>query len=323
MAFVAAAAIIAAAASAAAQSDAARKASHAQTDAANLSLTQQQAQNLQNREDLAPYRAAGSNSLERIGTLLGQERRGLEFFKDDPRYQALFDKYYEAADRGYKGWGGSGGRSLAQIKDIAPTDYQREVDAVTKQAVAEFSQRYPEVASSSNATDPQFGGLTKKFTVSDLLSDPVTLASLSFGLSEGVKGINNMQAARGMKNSGETLKELTKFGADYVGSKANDSYNRFYADQDRIYNRLTNLAGLGQTAAINTASLGQRGTENIGGIITGAGNARGAASIAQGNAWGGAASNVGNWYTSNAALDKILASRNTTSGNDDRSLYGE
>jgi len=149
------------------------------------------------------------------------------------------------------------------------------------------------------------GDLMKKFTVADFMEDPVTKLSFQHGLETGTTALDRMAGARGSRNSGSQLKALTRFGTDYTGTKAGESYNRFYGDQDRIYNRLAGVAGTGQTASTNTAQLGQMGAQNIGNLLTAQGNARGAASIAQGNAVSGGLNTIGNWYQQQAMLNQL------------------
>lgn len=126
------------------------------------------------------------------------------------------------------------------------------------------------------------------FTEEDLLADPITGIGFRFGLDEGRKGINRMAGARGLRDSGATLKALTRFGQDYAGSKA-----------EGLFNRLSSLSGTGQTATTNTAQLGSQMAGNVGNILTASGNARGASRIAQGQAWGDAFNTIGNWWAGN------------------------
>jgi hypothetical protein len=154
-----------------------------------------------------------------------------------------------------------------------------------------------------------FGALNRKFTIADFMEDPVTKLGYQSGLDLGTEAINRMQSSRGSRNSGATLKALTRFGTDYTGRKAGESYGRFYGDQDRTFNRLSGVSGTGQTATQNLGQIGSQTSSNIGNLITAQGNARGAASIAQGQAYGGALQNIGNWYSQNQMLDKILASK--------------
>ena len=164
---------------------------------------------------------------------------------------------------------------------------------------------------------PDSGALNRKFSVADFMDDPITRLSYQSGLDLGTQAIDRMAGARGSRNSGATLKALSRFGTDYTGAKAGESYNRFYGDQERDFNRLAGISGVGQTAARDTAAAGSNAANNIGNIMTAQGNtlgsiygaqgnARGAAAIAQGNIWGGAAQNIGNWYGRNQMLNQYL-----------------
>lgn len=153
-----------------------------------------------------------------------------------------------------------------------------------------------------------FGSLNKKFSMQDFLSDPITQASYKSGLDLGTQALDRMAGARGSRNSGAQLKALNKFGTDYTNTKAGESYGRFYGDQDRTFNRLSGVAGSGQTAVTNGANINSGISNNIGNILTGQGNARGASAISQGNMWGNAANNLGNYFSQQSSLDKILGS---------------
>lgn len=168
-----------------------------------------------------------------------------------------------------------------------------------------------------DSTSPDFGQFNKKFTVADFMDDPITKLSYESGLNLGREAIDRMAGARGSRNSGATLKALFRFGTDYTGGKAGESYGRFYGDQERAFNLRAALSGIGQTAARDTATAGGASATNIGNILmnqgttagniaSSLGNARGAAAIAQGNIWGGAAQNIGNWYNQNQMLNRYL-----------------
>lgn len=124
-----------------------------------------------------------------------------------------------------------------------------------------------------------------------------------FRLGEGNKAISNLAGSRGMTNSGATLKALTRFGQDYASN-----------EYGNIYNRLAGVAGTGQQAGTTIGGFGAQNANTIGGYMTGAANARGAAGIGAANAYGGALSNIGNYYSQNQMLDKILKERTGTSG---------
>src|SRR3990167_3014709 len=198
--------------------------------------------------------------------------------------------------------------------DLARADY-----APWREAGGPAVTRLSQLLGIGDPTAPDFGTLNKKFSVADFMGDPITSLGYESGLNLGKEAIDRMSGARGTRNSGATLKALSRFGTDYTGQKAGESYNRFYGDQERRANRLAALSGIGQTAARDTATAGSGAATNIGNILTAQGNtlgniysaqgnARGAAALAQGNIWGGASQNIGNWYNQNRMLNRYLSS---------------
>lgn len=95
-----------------------------------------------------------------------------------------------------------------------------------------------------------------------------------FRMQEGMKAIQNSASAKGGLNSGATLKALTRYGQDY----ASNEYQNAYARQ---YNRLSQLAGMGQASAGQMAASGQNYAAAYGQNVTGAANAQAAAHMGQ------------------------------------------
>jgi hypothetical protein len=128
----------------------------------------------------------------------------------------------------------------------------------------------------SSLQDPKF---QQNFSMQNFQQDP----GYQFRLSEGNKAIERAAGARGLNNSGATLKALSRYGQDYASGEYEKSYGRFNADQERNFGRLSSIANLGQNATnsqINSAgNYGNRVGENTIGL----GNAQAAANIAQGN----------------------------------------
>ncbi len=128
------------------------------------------------------------------------------------------------------------------------------------------------------------GGLADKdfsrdFTMNDYQADP----GFAFRMAEGEKAIERSAAARGGLNSGATLKALTKYSQGVASDEFNNAYNRFNADRDRRFNRLSSIAGVGQTANSQIAQAGQTYANAYGQNVMSAANARGAAEMAGGN----------------------------------------
>lgn len=129
----------------------------------------------------------------------------------------------------------------------------------------------------------------RDFSMADYQQDP----GYEFRMREGQKALERSAAARGGLQSGGTLKALSRYGQDYASNEYQNAYNRFNADRDRRFNRLSSIAGLGQTANSQIGVAGQNYANNMGNNLMGAANAQGAAGIASANAWGNSLSNIG------------------------------
>lgn len=274
------------------QSDSADSAQQAQSESSAAAIAEQRRQFDQSRVDLAPWRNVGGAATNRLGYLLGLS--GSEGGGGRSSSEYVMDDFLDYNRRAAPSW--------YQAPGPQATDAQIQFDRYksgTGWTPDEFKSLGFRDLGAESGGGGGFGSLNKKFTLADFWDDPVTKASFQFGLDEGTKALSRMAGAKGNRNSGAAVKALTRFGTDYTGQKAGESYNRFYGDQDRIYNRLAGVAGTGQTAATNTAQMGQNTANNVSSLISAQGNARGAAAIAGGNAMSGgiqnAANTFGNW----------------------------
>ena len=250
------------------------------------------------RTDMAPWRNSGGAAVGKLTQMLGLS--STPGGTGDPRRDAAYALYNRDTinTRGY-----ALDPNLGETADRP--DIAAQINNIL--SVADSDPAYAKAYGLDGSASQNGGGeLLRKFSMADFNADPVAQLGLQFGLDEGRKGIDNMAGARGMRNSGATLKALTQFGNDYGNTKGNESYNRFVGDQTNIYNRLAGLAGSGQTAANSVASAGMNMTNQNSGLTSAMGNARGAASIANGNAWSSGLQNIGNQYNQNSMLDKIL-----------------
>lgn len=134
--------------------------------------------------------------------------------------------------------------------------------------------------------DPSF---QKTYSGADLQSDP----GYQFRMQQGQNAIERSAAARGGLQSGGTLQAIANYGQDYASNEYQNAYNRFNNDQTTRFNRLSSLAGVGQTANAQLGAAGQNYANQAGSAAMGAANAQGSAGIAGANAWGGAMSSLG------------------------------
>lgn len=117
----------------------------------------------------------------------------------------------------------------------------------------------------SNKLDPEYGALLKQ---SDAFAKPFKFEAdpgYAFRQSEGMKGLTNSAAARGGLLSGAALKAASQYNQNFASNEFGNAYGRYQADQTgkfnrdqtnqtNTYNRLASIAGVGQTAANQSAS---------------------------------------------------------------------
>lgn len=280
------------------QSSAARRAAAEQGRAAERSMQEEARQFDIAREDLAPWRRTGEAAVLRLSDLMGLTP--------------------SAPAGGYQ-WNGGSYADQDALRAAITANYVKESggldpnhpsvqDSIDRAMADIMRQQHGMSPADATASAP----LTRRFTLGDLEADPVYQKTFQFGFDEGNKALSRTLRARGMFNSGAATKALTRFATDYAGSKAGDSYNRFTADQDRLYNRLAGVSGTGQTATTNTAQLGAQNASSASNLLTGAANARGAAAIGQANAWSGALGNIASTYQTQSILDQYRGGNRRT-----------
>jgi hypothetical protein len=125
--------------------------------------------------------------------------------------------------------------------------------------------------------------------MSDFQKDP----GYEFRMAEGQKALERSAAARGGLQSGGFMKNLSRYGQDYASNEFANARNRFNEDRTLKFNRLSSIAGLGQTANNQIGSAGQNYANQVGNNMMGAANAQGAAGIANANMWGSTLSGLG------------------------------
>lgn len=151
-------------------------------------------------------------------------------------------------------------------------------------------------------------------------------------LKMGADILQNSAAAKGNLLTGGFAKDLTNYGQDFASNEYNNVYNRawneyaqryniFNQGQTNLYNRLANLAGMGQTTASTLGYLGQNSANDIssillnsgaqiGGDIQNAAAARASGYVGGANALGGALSGLGGDLSQYLLLQSLLKNQN-------------
>lgn len=141
------------------------------------------------------------------------------------------------------------------------------------------------------------GDLNRDFTIADFNADP----GLAFRMQQGQRALESSAAARGGLLSGGTGRALVDYGQQAGSQEYGAAYNRFNADRDRRFSRLSSIAGIGQSATRDVTQASMRTADNVSNNQLAVGNARSANSIAQGDAINGFVGTVGNLYSGGVA----------------------
>lgn len=141
------------------------------------------------------------------------------------------------------------------------------------------------------STDTAPGGyFTHQFDANDLKSS--LAPNYGFMLSQGQQANQNAAGVGGGLVGGNALQGLDKWTQDYAGNSYQQAYQNYTANQTNIFNRLSNIAGLGQTANQATSNAGTAAANNAGNYLTSGAAASAAGTVGVANA---ANSGVGNY----------------------------
>lgn len=104
-----------------------------------------------------------------------------------------------------------------------------------------------------------------------------------FNLAQGMKGVQNSAAARGLGSSGAALKGAATFATGLADSTYQNQFNNALskwntdvANQNNAYNRLLGVSTLGQSAAAQTGAYATQTGQNVGNSLIQGGNAQAA-----------------------------------------------
>lgn len=197
----------------------------------------------------------------------------------------------------------AGNKAAGAQKDAAAmstAEQQRQFD-ITQQNIKPFRDAGLSVLPELQSGLSPGGEFNRNFTLKDFQKDP----GYQFRMDQGQQALERSAAASGGLLSGGTGKALQQYGQDYASGEYSNAYNRFNNDQTTRFNRLSALAGTGQTATNTLATLGAQTSANIGENYLQAGNARAAGYVNQGNAINNGVSSLGNFYLQQQYLNKM------------------
>lgn len=138
-----------------------------------------------------------------------------------------------------------------------------------------------------------YGSLAAPFTLADFQEDP----GYEFNLAQGQKALDRTAAAKGDYFSGAASKALQNYSQDYASNEFNNAYNRYTSNQTNLYNKLSGVAGTGQTAASTLGNLGANAATQQGNDLQGAAYYNAAGNVGSVNAYGTGLGAIGQGLT--------------------------
>lgn len=185
------------------------------------------------------------------------------------------------------------------------TDTQRNMFDVTQQKLAPYN------TAGSNSVDILNGRI--KDLTAPVVMDQAALENTpgyKFNLTQGLKAVQNGASARGLGTSGAALKGAATYATGLADSTYQNQFANAVTNQTNSYNRLLQLAGLGENAAAGVGNAATTTGASIGNNIIGAGNAQGAAYMSGANAAGTAAQSVPTALLTNKLLENGIYGNN-------------
>ena len=171
-----------------------------------------------------------------------------------------------------------GKRQSDAAKDAAKAQTRAQKQALAAQT--ELTRPYVE-AGKNAMTQYQNLAPYQSFGMPQFEADP----GYQFRMSEGLKALERSASARGLLQSGGTLKDITRFGQDAASQEYQNAFQRYLTEREARMEPYRYLTGIGQAAAAGQAA-------NVGEGMTALGNIQSAGIMGQSNAFTNTLGNI-------------------------------
>lgn len=283
MPWVAAAAVVGGAISA----EGSKSAANAQAKGAARSLTGQQVADNQLRYQQMPWMNAGESALNQLQYLTGTARAPVAPNMED----------------------------FAVHSSVSGQDYFDK--AGYDDAMSKYQQQVANYKPGLDASDPN--SLLHRFDANDLNAN--LAPNWQFALQQGQGATQNLANLSGGLLSGNTMKGIQDYTIGKSGDLYQQAYNNYTQNQSNIFNRLSTIAGYGQTANQQAIQSTVPLAQSIGQTQQSLGASQAAGIVGQSNAISGGLSNAGGWYGLNNLINRPQS--NTETQNVYGSLWGD
>jgi hypothetical protein len=176
-------------------------------------------------------------------------------------------------------------------KKAAKKAAQAQQQALAQQA--ELAKPYVEAGKNALAEYQKLAPYTP-FGMSQFQADP----GYQFRMSEGMKALERSAAARGLLQSGGTMKGIQQYGQNLASSEYENAFSRYLTQREAAMDPYRYLTGVGQAAAAGqAANIGTTGA-NLAEIAAQRGNVQAAQAMGTAQAFGGALGSIGQGVSS-------------------------
>ena len=192
-------------------------------------------------------------------------------------------------------------QSQGVLKDVYNTNlgFQQPYQAAGTGAVNQLAASQPYLTHQFDATDLQKG----------------LAPNYDFMLQQGQMANQRAANVGGGALSGNTLQGLQNYTQNYAGNAYQNAFNNYQTQRNNIYNSLSGIANIGQTANAGATTAGQNyGTGTVG-LNTGLAGVQAAGLLGQAQAGASGATGVGNSILLSSLLGQNPSAATTTPTN--------
>ena len=152
---------------------------------------------------------------------------------------------------------------------------------------------------------------THQFNTNDLQTN--LAPNYTWQLGQGTDALNNQSSIAGGLVGGNALKGINDYAQNFAGNSYQNAYTNYNNNQQLIYGRLADIAGMGNTAQMSLAKTNSDLTGNIGTANMAAGQANAAGIMGSSNAYANGIGAVGGLLGNQNTLGSIYNAYNTQS----------
>ena len=200
--------------------------------------------------------------------------------------------YLAAATIGGSLIGANAAQDAANTQANAATQSQKLLQQNYQNLSPQFNPYLQTGQQGLSQLQSQLPSLTQSFGPDQLKSN--LAPNYQFMLNQGLGAQSQAMNVGGGGSNINTAN--TKFAEDYASNAYQNAFNNYQTQQSNIYNKLANIAGIGQQSLANLSNLATGNATNISNLGVGAANAQAAGQVGTANAIGGGLTGAANSY---------------------------